>query len=151
MSADQPLGLQRDVCSLPFFHDVLAATRTEEEVSLEGRKSIQPLICASDWAAIAASKLFMEQMMGSTRQLPNLVLCQVLVHRPPQPHLQQPISRLLSLTKPTVPPSKKRVTEKAMMNPPPDHHPCQLLVMKIVRLANRPAMDSPRCPPPCHH
>ncbi len=116
----------------------------QKEINLEGRKSIQLLICASGWVVIAASKLFMEQMTGSTQQLPNPELCWALVHRPPQPHLQQPISLLLSLTIPTVPPPKKRVMEKVMINPPPDYHPPQLLVMKIVRLTNRPATDSPR-------
>jgi hypothetical protein len=86
--------------------------------------------------------------MGSTRKLPNPALSRDLVPRPPQPHLQQPISRLLSLTKPTVPPPEKRVMEKAAMYPPLGHHPRQLLVVKMVKPVNQPAADSPLQPPP---
>jgi hypothetical protein len=41
-----------------------------------------------------------------------------------------------------------RVMETAVMNPPPSHHLLQLLVMKIGKLANRPAADSLLYPPP---
>jgi hypothetical protein len=141
-------GILSDVCSLPFFQDVLAVTPVAE-VSKSGRKkNIQLPKCASSWAAIAASKLSMEEMTGSTLKLPSQALSRALVPRPPQPHLQQPISWLLSLTKPTVPPPKTRVMETAVMNLPPGHHSRQLLVMKMGKLANRPAVDSPLCPPP---
>jgi hypothetical protein len=115
-----------------------------------GDLHIQPLKYASGWAAISASKPFMEQMVGSIQKPLNLALSQVLVPRPLQPHLQQPISRLLSLTKPTVS-HPTRVRKKAMMNPLQGHHPCRLLVMKEIKPANRPAADSPLQLPPCHH
>jgi hypothetical protein len=44
--------------------------------------------------------------------------------------------------------SKKRVMEKAVMNPPPGHHSLQLLVMKMGKPANQPTADSPLQPPP---
>jgi hypothetical protein len=86
--------------------------------------------------------------MGSTQKLPNPALSRALVPRPPQPHLQQPISQLLSSTKPVAPPLEKRVMEKVVMYPPLGHHPCRLLVVKMVKPANRPAADSPLQPPP---
>jgi hypothetical protein len=45
----------------------------------------------------------------------------------------------------------KRVKEKMMMNPLQGRHPCQLLGMKEVKPANRPAADSLLQPPPYHH
>jgi hypothetical protein len=80
--------------------------------------------------------------MGSMLKLPSQALCRALVPRPSQPHLQQPISQISSLILLTVPPLKKRVTEKAMMNPCWGHHPYRLLVMKVVKPTNWPAADS---------
>ncbi len=120
----------------------------QKEVNWEERKNIQLPKIASCWAAIAASKLSMEQKTGSMQNLPSQALSPALVPRPPQPHLQQPISCLLSLTKLMVPPPKKRVMEKAVMNPPPGHRSCRILVMKMGKPANRPAADSLLRPPP---
>ena len=57
-------------------------------------------------------------------------------------------SQLLNLTKPMVPPPEKRVREKAMMNPLQGRHPCQLLVMKVVKPAKQPAADVRSSPLP---
>ncbi len=81
--------------------------------------------------------------MGSMLKLPSQALSRALVPRPLQPHLQQPINRLSSLEIPTVPPPNMSVMEKAMMNHTRSHHPHHLIVMKVVKPANRRAVDSP--------
>ena len=101
-------GILSDVCALPFFQDVLAVTRAAEGSKLGRKKehtapetcfrlggdcSIQTIHGAND---------------GKYTKPPNLALSRALAPRPPQLHLQQPISWLLSSTKPTVPPPERK-------------------------------------------
>jgi hypothetical protein len=117
-------GILSNVCSLPFFQDVLAVT-CAAEVSKLGRKkehtapkmciklgsdrNIQIIHGANNGKYAKTTKPGTEPGVGTQASAAAPATA------------DQP---LLSLTKPTVPPPKTRVMEKAVMNPPPGHHPC---------------------------
>ncbi len=145
---NQTDGIMSDVCSLPFFQDGLAVPRAAEGsksgrkkehtapkmcFKLGGNHSVQTIHGANNGKYTKTTKPGAEPGIGTQASTATPATA------------NQPVIELDQTNSSS---SKDEVMEKVVINPPPGHHPCQLLLMRMGKLANQPAADSPLCPPP---